>query len=114
RSTAGSPGKGTGAPGSVSEAVMSGGLEVRAQAGEEAQPVFVAEDRLGGALRVRHQAEDVARLAVDAGDVRDRAVDVDRGIAVDLTVGPAVAEGDPLLAFEALERRRVALVAPLG
>ena len=54
-----------------------------------------ADERLDGVLRVRHEADDVAGLVGDAGDVAERAVGVAR---------PTVAEGDPALGLQLVER----------
>jgi len=43
---------------------------------QHGQSVGVSEDRLGAALGMRHQAEDVARGVADRGDVARRAVRV--------------------------------------
>ena len=54
-----------------------------------------------GVLRMRHQADDVARLVADAGDAVRGAVGV-VGL-VDVAVGRAVAEDDPSLVLEPIE-----------
>ena len=49
-----------------------------------------------GVLRVRHQAEDVARLVADAGDVGDRAVRVLAGVVAEQELAGRLELGDRL------------------
>ena len=63
-------------------------------------------------FRVGHHAEHVAALVEDAGDVVDRAVRVGGGGA--LAGGIDIAEGDPVLAVEALQRLVVAAVVAVA
>ena len=69
--------------------------------------VGAAEQRVGHALRMRHQAEHASWLVEHAGDVAQRAVGI--GCGRDVAVGVAVAEGDVALAFERVERRVVGM-----
>ena len=59
---------------------------------EQHEAVGAAERRFARALRVRHQPDDVAALAADAGDAVERAVRIRR--VGDLPAGVAVAEDD--------------------
>src|SRR5512134_2436701 len=61
--------------------------------GEQDEAVGAAEHRLAGALRMRHEPDDVAFFVADAGDVVDGAVRVRQISDVPLRV--AVAEDDP-------------------
>src|SRR5712692_1605963 len=84
---------------------------------ENYQAVGRAECRLGSALRVRHQAQDVALAVRDAGDVVERAVGISRKRRH--RAGPAglrgrVAENDLVIALQLLKRGRIAKIVPLG
>ena len=57
---------------------------------EDHQPVGAAEHRLARALRMRHQADDVARLVAQAGDCCRRSVRI--RLVVDSAVRRRVAE----------------------
>ena len=72
---------------------------------EQHQAVGAAERRLAGALGMRHQADDVARLVADAGDVVRREP-FGFAASVDLAVRVAVAEDDPAGRFELARARR--------
>src|SRR5471032_123262 len=65
---------------------------------EQRLAIGATEHRLGGVLRMRHQAHHRLDLVEDAGDVADRAVGVSG--TVDRAVGRAVAEGDLAAIFE--------------
>ena len=71
-------------------------LDQRAQ---QQHAVVGAQQEVRRALGVRHQAEHVAGLVEDAGDAARRAVAL-----------VEIAQGDPALALEPVERRRVGLV----
>ena len=70
--------------------------------GTAAAPSVPPSARLDGALGMRHQAEHVAAVVEDAGDVARRAVRI--GV-VGHRRRRAVAEGDPVLVLEPVERR---------
>ena len=89
-----------------------GALDERA---DDPEPVVRAEDRLGGALRVRHQAGHVAGRVHDAGDRPQRAVRVGRVVRAGRRAGGVdVAEQDLAVALERVERRVVGVVAALA
>ena len=90
-----------------------GRLHERAQ---DRQPVGRAQERLGGALRVGHQAGHVPGRVHHPGDRPQRAVRVRRVVrlAGRRPVGPDVAEQDLPVALERVERRRVGVVAALA
>ena len=69
---------------------------------EQLQAVGRAGQRVDGVLGMRHQADDVAALVADAGDVVERAVGV---------VARCVAEDDPALGLELGEHLRRGEVA---
>ena len=75
----------------------------REQRSEHADPVRVAEDGERVALRVRHEPQDVPLRVHDSGDVARRAVGVG---GVRRPPAPVdVAEHDPVLRLELIERR---------
>src|ERR1700678_4517491 len=72
---------------------------------EQRPAVDAADQRIDQILRMRHQAEHVEALAVDARDVVDRAVRV--GLAADPALGVAITECDAPRSFELGETGRV-------
>src|SRR6202051_1706264 len=79
---------------------------------EHAQPVCVAEQCLGAALRMRHHAQDVAAGVADAGDGARRAVRV--RLARDEPLGITVSKDDPPVALELIKRRFIGEVVSLA
>ena len=71
--------------------------------GEEAEAVGAAEDLLGGAFGVGHQAEDVTGTIGDAGDVTLRTVGIRGGRVAALQI--AVGEEDLFVEEQIVERR---------
>ena len=88
----------------------------RHERAQDRQPVGRPEERLGGPLRVGHEAGHVPGRVHHAGDRAQRAVRVGRVVrlAGRRPVGPDVAEQDPPVALEGVERRRVGVVAALA
>src|SRR5690606_30917011 len=72
------------------------------QAVEEGPAVVAPQKRVRRALGVRHQAENIALLVVDASDIVRRSVRV-RALA-SRTVGVTVSKRDPTFAIEAPKR----------
>src|SRR5260370_34464197 len=81
------------------------GLEQREQ---YQASVSVPEQRVGAALRVGHQAENIAGVVDDPRDVVERAVGV--GLRRDLAVFRAVTEDDLVSGLHLGERRLVRIV----
>src|SRR6185437_11627446 len=69
---------------------------------EKTYAVGVAEQRVGGVLGMRHQAEHAFALIENAGDVASRAVKV--GVLAEIAAIVAIAERDAAVAFEPVER----------
>src|SRR5881296_4232857 len=81
------------------------GLEQREQ---DQTSVFVPKQRVGAALWVGHQAEDIAGVVDDPRDVVERAVGV--GLRRDLTCFRAVTEDDLVPGLQLGKRRLVRVV----
>src|SRR6266849_8963948 len=81
------------------------GLKQREQ---DQASVFVPQQRVSAALRVRHQTEDIAGVVDDPRDVVQRAVGV--GLRRDLTCFRAVTEEDLVSGLQLGERRLVRIV----
>src|SRR2546427_1456858 len=81
------------------------GLEQREQ---DQTSVFVPKQRVGAALWVGHQAEDIAGVVDDPRDVVERAVGV--GLRCDFAVFRTVTEDDLVPGLQLGERRLVSIV----
>src|SRR3954453_13948987 len=77
---------------------------------EDLDAIRAPELRLGGALRVRHHAQDVPTRTADASDIFKRTVGID--VRRNLAGRRRVTEYDAILAFEFLERLRVTEIVP--
>src|SRR2546428_13315599 len=75
---------------------------------QDQSPVFVPEERIGTALRMRHHAENIAGVVDDPRDVVERAVGV--GLRRDLAVFRAVTEDDLVSGLQLGELRLIRIV----
>src|SRR5512135_2269705 len=88
-----------------------GGCPLRAGRGDRSEnlrAVLAAEKLAAGVFRVRHEAEDVAPLVADAGDIFQRAVGI--GGRRRLAFGVDVAQQNLPVFAQALQGRRVGVV----
>src|SRR6202011_1291261 len=78
---------------------------------EERPPIGAAEQRVRSIFGMRHQPQDRAAVAEDAGDRTRRTVEIYR--SGKLPIPPAIAEGDEPLMLEPVERLGVGSVIPV-
>ena len=86
--------------GHVHEEWSTGGLDAGPL--DAAAPVDAADEIFDEVFRMRHHAEHVEPVGIDAGNVVQRAIRI--GCAANFAIRIAIAEGDAIVAFEAFQR----------